>query len=131
MTMSLTFDHLAASHAAKLRWPIALLTAMMVAGPASVSACDKAVPMLVASASPESRGTGVFTGEFVNGVPVYRLPSINVVAHRPAEVAKAKREDSSGRTARPRPSSAAGSAAAERSFARDSREANPIKPCAG
>jgi hypothetical protein len=25
---------------------------------------------------------GVFTGEFLNGVPVYRLPPISVIAHR-------------------------------------------------
>jgi hypothetical protein len=35
----------------------------------------------------------VATGEFVNGVPVYRLPSVNVTASRKAELAKMAQEE--------------------------------------
>lgn len=33
------------------------------------------------------------TGEYVDGVPVYRLPSVNVTASRKAELAKMAREE--------------------------------------
>ncbi len=59
MTMSLTF----------------LAAAMLVAVAAPVSACDKSAK-LVASASGETRSAATFTGEFVDGAPVYRLPAI-------------------------------------------------------
>ena len=131
MTMSLTFEHTVANLGANLRGTMILLAALLIAGPAPVSACENAVPTLVPSAPPEARSTAVFTGEFVNGVPVYRLPSINVVAHRSAEVAKAKREDSTGRSVRQRPSSAAAPVATSRSLASGSQETNPRKPCIG
>ena len=35
---------------------------------------------------------GIFTGAFVNGVPVYRLPSLTVVGHRDAELAREMRD---------------------------------------
>jgi hypothetical protein len=35
---------------------------------------------------------GVFTGAFLNGVPVYRLPSLTVVGHRDAELAGEMRD---------------------------------------
>lgn len=37
--------------------------------------------------------TGSFTGEYVNGSPVYRLPSITVTVSRKAELARLARED--------------------------------------
>ena len=37
---------------------------------------------------------GVPTGEFANGVPVYRLPSITVTASQSAELAKMAQEES-------------------------------------
>lgn len=36
---------------------------------------------------------GVATGEYVNGTPVYRLPSVNVTVSRSAELAKIAREE--------------------------------------
>jgi len=36
---------------------------------------------------------GTFTGEFDNGAPVYRLPSIAVTASRSAELAKMAQEE--------------------------------------
>jgi len=41
----------------------------------------------------DARGAGVFNGEFVDGVPVYRLPSITVVAERDAVIARMHRND--------------------------------------
>ncbi len=43
---------------------------------------------------------GVFTGEFVNGAPVYRLPALTVVARRDAGLARTGRGDTLAR-ARP------------------------------
>ena len=36
---------------------------------------------------------GSFTGEYVEGVPVYRLPSVNVAVSRTTELARIERED--------------------------------------
>lgn len=36
---------------------------------------------------------GTFTGEFENGVPVYRLPSISVTVSRSAELARMAQEE--------------------------------------
>ncbi|MEO8741183.1 MAG: hypothetical protein ABI537_15970 [Casimicrobiaceae bacterium] len=36
---------------------------------------------------------GTFTGEYANGVPVYRLPPISITADRKTELAKMERED--------------------------------------
>jgi hypothetical protein len=41
--------------------------------------------------SPQHR-MGVFSGEYVDGVPVYQLPSVNVVSSRKAEDARRERE---------------------------------------
>jgi hypothetical protein len=60
-----------------------------VAMPASAREGDRA---LIAKASAEARAVGTFTGEIVNGAPVYRLPSITVVARRDTEVAKTQRD---------------------------------------
>jgi len=38
-------------------------------------------------------GGGVATGEYVDGLPVYRLPSVNVTVSRSAELARIARED--------------------------------------
>jgi hypothetical protein len=37
--------------------------------------------------------SGVFTGRFANGMPIYRLPPVHVVASRKIELAKIARED--------------------------------------
>ena len=41
----------------------------------------------------QERMVGQFTGKFVNGTPVYRLPSIRVSASRTAELARIEREE--------------------------------------
>lgn len=45
----------------------------------------------------QAQMVGVFTGRFANGVPIYRLPSVTVVASRKAELAKIEREEQSTR----------------------------------
>jgi chromosome condensin MukBEF complex kleisin-like MukF subunit len=40
----------------------------------------------------QSRMIGVFTGRFANGMPIYQLPPITVVANRNAELAKIKEQ---------------------------------------
>jgi hypothetical protein len=41
----------------------------------------------------QERLVGQFTGKFVNGTPVYRLPSIRVSVSRTAELARIEREE--------------------------------------
>ena len=43
---------------------------------------------------------GVATGEYQNGVPVYRLPPVTVTVSRSAELAKMAREDAVAMSAR-------------------------------
>jgi hypothetical protein len=57
-----------------------------------------------AAAAPAAHGAphakqdiGVFTGTFVNGMPLYRLPPINVVAHRSVELARIAQEEQQAR----------------------------------
>ena len=89
MAKLLTFSHNATgrAHAA---WAVSLAAAVVTWIAAPVAACEKAAPTLVAKAP--ARPSGAFTGEFVNGAPVYRLPSITVVGRREAEVAKTQRD---------------------------------------
>jgi hypothetical protein len=110
---------------------MALVAGVLIAVAVPVAACEKATPTLVANASGETRGAGAFTGEFVNGVPVYRLPAINVVGRRQAEVAKTRRDEESARSGRSRGNSAAAAPAANHNVASASHETNAIRPCIG
>ena len=128
MAMSLTFAH--PGHRAKAWWPV-LATAMLIAVVGSAAACEKASPARVAGASGETRAAGTFTGEFVNGAPVYRLPSINVVGRRQVEVAKTQRDSETSRSGRSRASSAPAVSAPNPHVANVSRDVNAITPCIG
>ena len=79
--------------------------------PALVSAALGAVVLLATSASagpvgPASTGetstqaqtVAVFSGTYVDGVPVYRLPRITVFAARPTELAKNERKGQPARS---------------------------------
>ena len=92
MTMSLTFLHADPGCSRAGHGAATLLAAALIAIAAPAAACEKAVPTPIANAAAQTRAPGGFTGEFVNGAPVYRLPSITVVGRREAEVAKAQRE---------------------------------------
>ena len=50
---------------------------------------------------------GVFTGEYVNGAPVYRLPPVTIAASRRVERAKPEREEASTRAQQARAKHAA------------------------
>jgi len=106
-----------------------LAAAMLVAVAAPVSACDKSAK-LVASAA-ETRSAATFTGEFVNGAPVYRLPAITVVGRRHASVAKTQRNNGSPHDSRFRASGETAAPAPGGTTASATRDVNVIKPCIG
>jgi hypothetical protein len=56
----------------------------------------------------QERMVGRFTGKFVDGTPVYRLPSIRVSASRTAELARIEREERLTRTGATRARNAGG-----------------------
>jgi hypothetical protein len=45
------------------------------------------------SATAQAKMIAVFTGQFAQGMPVYRLPPVLVVANRKAELARIEREE--------------------------------------
>ncbi len=138
MTISLTsqasglsrLSHRDACRPGGLCWAAVLATAALVAVAAPVSACDKSATR-VASTSAETRSAASFTGEFVNGAPVYRLPAITVVGRRQADVAKTQRNDGSQRNSRLRASAGAAAQAPGVSIASAAHDVNATKPCIG
>jgi hypothetical protein len=69
------------------------VAAALIVAAVTASAGKSDAPERSAAASTRSPMVGVFTGEFVDGAPVYRLPPINVIGHREADVAKAQRDE--------------------------------------
>ena len=57
---------------------------------------------------------GTFTGDYMNGVPVYRLPSVTVSVNRKAELARIDREDQLARAAQDKALADAAGAASSR-----------------
>jgi hypothetical protein len=57
---------------------------------------------------------GTFTGEYVDGVPVYRLPGVNVSVSRKAELARMEREERLARAEQERVLAEAGGTAPSR-----------------
>jgi len=45
------------------------------------------------NSSGQAQTVGVFTGRYADGVPIYRLPPVAVVASRKAELAKIEQEE--------------------------------------
>ena len=110
-------------------WTAILASAVLVAFAAPASACDKAAT-LVATGSGATRGVATFTGEFVNGAPIYRLPAIVVVGRRPANVANTQRGDGARRNGPTRGDAAAAGPAPSR-VANAADDVNVLKPCVG
>jgi hypothetical protein len=82
--------------AARPHWRVLVVAAAWLAV-AALAFFAEIGPVLTAGPTrAEPHMVGVFTGELVDGVAVYRLPSVSVVAVREAELAKMERE----RTAR-------------------------------
>jgi len=72
---------------------VALLGAALVATATHTWAWE-AAPAHPATATPAGAEiVGVFSGEFVDGAPVYRLPSMSVVASREVVLAKLERQE--------------------------------------
>ena len=72
-------------------------TTMMVAGFLTLAAVALAAETIgsrsgnVTTASAQPRG--IFTGEYVDGVPVYRLPALTVIADRDGLQTKTERDE--------------------------------------
>ena len=127
MTTLFTFNRSRPAPRRIRRLPIAL-AAVLIAVAVPAAACERARGGWIAVAPTGEERIAVFTGEFVNGAPVYRLPAITVVTRRPAEVAKTQRND-----ARPRAlGSRTGSAPIKAdNVATASPDAEAIKRCVG
>jgi hypothetical protein len=82
----------------------AFLALVVLAAAPAIWAVEAYTPSVQAlgKASTDVRIIGVFTGEFADGAPVYRLPSITVSANRKAELAKIAREEQNARTSNTR-----------------------------
>jgi len=70
----------------------ALLAAVVIAVATPAIGAGSGAPA-TGTVTAQERMVGKFTGEFVNGTPVYRLPSIRVSASRTAELARIEREE--------------------------------------
>jgi len=95
MTTSLTLERLVAgrrmAQSMAARLAALALTAMLAACVMPVSAGDSASPAGRGAVTPANPQFGVFTGEFVDGMPVYRLPPITVIGSRSADLAGKER----------------------------------------
>ena len=111
------------------RWASAL-SAARIALAAPTLACEKSAPRWTA-ASEDAQSVAIFTGEFVNGMPVYRMPSITVVTRREAEIARTQRDDAHARPGRPRPNPRAAAPAPAGKLARASQETIRVMRCLG
>jgi len=89
--------HLAviASRMARAAAPILAIVALALAAP--VAGADVAAAPAVHGAPHAKQDVGVFTGTFVNGMPLYRLPPISVVAHRSVDLGRIEREEQQAR----------------------------------
>ena len=85
-----------------LLWVVAL-----IATAAFDAAGEPADSRQVSKASSEANVVGVFTGEYLNGAPIYRFPPVNVVVSRKVERAKLEREEQSTRAQQARARAAA------------------------
>lgn len=105
--------HAAARRAAHQRRQIpvklsaSLLAAGLIATAAPTWAAEATYPQATSTAYAQAPMAGVFTGQFVDGVPVYRLPPVTVVAARKVELAKMEREEQSTRAKQARTRAAA------------------------
>ena len=83
MAFSLTVYHANTCWAGRRRKgagrSVSTFTAALIAIGLMVAAGEYFAPMPQPEASVDARPQGAFTGEFVDGVPVYRLPPITVV----------------------------------------------------
>jgi hypothetical protein len=75
------------------RWiSVQLSTPLLVVGLIATVALGAAAEAADLQPVAKAQVVGVFTGEYVNGTPVYRLPRVIVVANREVERARLERE---------------------------------------
>jgi hypothetical protein len=88
MTILLTHDsaQFPAGRNARSMWrsSMSLVACALIAIALPAAAVEKTAGTPLAKTTGEATPSAVFTGEFVDGKPLYRLPPINVVAHRNA-----------------------------------------------
>jgi hypothetical protein len=70
----------------------AFLGAAVLLATAAAAAAGPVGPASAGETSAQAQTVAVFSGTYVNGVPVYRLPRITVFATRPTELAKNERK---------------------------------------
>ncbi len=81
----------------RLRLAMVLVTIAVIGTVAPTSVAEAASPKGTATARTQGQMAGVFTGEFINGSPVYRFPTVIVAGSRRAEPTR-----SEARVAQPR-----------------------------
>ena len=69
-----------------------VVAAVLIATATPTSAVEATYPQATSKARTQGQMVGVFTGEYVDGAPVYRLPSV-VVTTRKSELARMEREE--------------------------------------
>jgi len=79
--------------AAAARLPVSLLVATLVVLPALGSAGEGIAGEPSVNLTAQAQAAAVFTGKRIDGVPVYRLPSVAVRADRSVELARIEREE--------------------------------------
>jgi hypothetical protein len=72
---------------------IVLAAAALIGATVWTPTKEARLPSPVTKAEAPTPMVGTFTGEFENGVPVYRLPSISVTVSRSAELARMAQEE--------------------------------------
>jgi hypothetical protein len=73
---------------------VTLAAAILASAVAVAAAIEGFATGAPAQGAPAGNATaGVFTGRYANGVPVYLLPPVSVVAIRKTEIAKMEREE--------------------------------------
>ena len=75
------------------RLSAALLAAGLAATAALILGAGENADLSAGKARSEAQRVGVFTGEFANGIPVYRFPPVTVVATRKPELGKTACEE--------------------------------------
>ena len=92
MTMALSFSRTRTGFG-KGR-SVTLVAAILVSVVAVAATIEGFATGAGAHGAPAGQATaGVFTGRYANGVPVYLLPPVSVVAIRKTEIAKMEREE--------------------------------------
>ena len=72
---------------------VLIIAATLIGAVAWTPAKQAPAAVLIVKAEAPASMVGTATGEFDNGVPVYRLPAVSVITSRSAELARMAQED--------------------------------------